>query len=441
MPDVVTTPPHVEAGALRNSTRSQYERVFRWLCQNYDGPWDRTEPLQRFLDEHPDAVVRSGIRGRIVQCLVNRHLVPRPTGPPIFLSNLQRPRRHAKKGGGGGDGADAAPWTHYLPGCVAAVAEDGPWSVWLREYVTVVLRANPLRRNLVRTYVAHAYRVLWEALGCHTADSMLGLQRDALAAAVSATNAAHPHQRRLCRIAVNHFIAGVVFREHPMAALRLHLRTRDMPVDAGDAATGQHPAEYAVRAGAGIVRDHFTTAEMEALLGLPGLSSRDRLMLRILAETGLRRRAVSWLLVDAVFDRALGQAHPVARALEKGLVTRAFVLSRATQELLKAYLHDAHPGAHVRWLFPSPKAGHLRPVTPVVVNSVLLRACRAAGIQGKHTHTHAVRKFVVCRLMQAQNRIEDIAKWIGHRTVDLTFGTYWDVDARDVAAGMTIPWL
>ena len=25
--------------------------------------------------------------------------------------------------------------------------------------------------------------------------------------------------------------------------------------------------------------------------------------------------------------------------------------------------------------------------------------------------------------------------------MDVTYGTYWDVDVRDVAAGMTIPWL
>ena len=438
MPDA---PVLLDADTLRESTRSQYRRVFRWLCTHYDGPWDRTEPLQRFLDDHPEAVVRSGIRGRIVQCLVNRHLEPRPAGPPIFLSNGRRPPRGGQKGARGR--LVAQQWMHYLPHSVRSLAEteDDPWSGWLHEYVVTVLRANPLRRNLVRTYVAHVYRVLWDQLHCRSPDDMLGLQRDTLAQAVADANATHPHQRRLCRIAINHFLGGVVFREHPPIAMRLHLRTRDLP-DPGDLrGEADHPADYAVTAGGGAPRDHFTNAEMDALLALPTLSSRDRLMLRIMSETGLRRRAVSWLLVEGVFDRAAGQAQPVARAIEKGLVTRAFVLSVGTQGLLATYIGDVHPGPHVRWLFPSPKAGHTLPVTPAVVNNVLLRACRAAGIQGRHTHTHAVRKFVVCRLMQAHNRIEDIAKWIGHRTVDLTFGTYWDVDARDVAAGMTIPWL
>ena len=34
-----------------------------------------------------------------------------------------------------------------------------------------------------------------------------------------------------------------------------------------------------------------------------------------------------------------------------------------------------------------------------------------------------------------------VAKWLGHRSVDITFGTYWDVDGQDVAGGMNIPWL
>jgi hypothetical protein len=64
-----------------------------------------------------------------------------------------------------------------------------------------------------------------------------------------------------------------------------------------------------------------------------------------------------------------------------------------------------HPGAHTRWLFPSPKAGHALPISPAAVNSVLLRACKSANIRGRHCHSHAVRKFVVCRLMSARNRL------------------------------------
>ena len=55
--------------------------------------------------------------------------------------------------------------------------------------------------------------------------------------------------------------------------------------------------------------------------------------------------------------------------------------------------------------------------------------------------------------MECGNRMEDMpragarssrllpAKWIGHRCINTTYGTYWDVDARDVTPNMNIPWL
>ena len=119
-----------------------------------------------------------------------------------------------------------------------------------------------------------------------------------------------PHQRRLCRIAVNHFLGGVVFRENAALAAYLHVRGRDLP-RAPAAGTPGHPADFAAAAADGPARDHFTAAEMDRLLALPGLSVRDRLVLSIMAETGLRRRAVSWLMVDGVFDRVAGAALPV----------------------------------------------------------------------------------------------------------------------------------
>jgi hypothetical protein len=112
-------------------TRIQYERVFRWLCRNYTGGWDRTEALQRFIDEHPTAQVRTGNRGRIVQCLVNRHLQPKPTGPTGGA--VQAPVPHARaadlhRSGGAGGGRQvqmaAAPGPHMAalppPGTPAA---------------------------------------------------------------------------------------------------------------------------------------------------------------------------------------------------------------------------------------------------------------------------------------------------------------------------------
>jgi integrase len=412
------------------------------------------ERIQAFMDEHPKC---KGIRGRILQSIINRHMHPRPMGPPITIMTTSVNTLKMKM----------APahindtWMAYLPiGLRSAILEGttSTWRSWLQHYILHTLHATPLRKNLVRTYVTHVHRVLSEELKCHTLEDVVRIAHHNLVQVVCRCNPVRIHQRRLCRIAVNHFLAGTVLRDHPSLGTRLHLRSKDFlgvhctaaPDDAG------HPADFAVRA-PGRVRDHFTQAEMDLLLNLTDLSLRDQLMLHIMAETGLRRRAVSWLLVDCIFDRAALQCLPVARALEKGLVMRPFVLSQRTADLLFRYMTHEHPGPHSRWLFPSCKKGNLCPITPSVVNNVLLRACSMARICGRHTHTHAIRKFVVCTLMQHKNRIEDrapssvtcggkgprfdVAKWLGHRTIDVTFGTYWDVDGRDIAQHMNIPWL
>lgn len=48
-------------------------------------------------------------------------------------------------------------------------------------------------------------------------------------------------------------------------------------------------------------------------------------------------------------------------------------------------------------------------MTPSVIDSVLVQACRLLGIRGDFTHSHALRKSVVVRLMAKTNRIEGIS--------------------------------
>jgi integrase len=196
------------------------------------------------------------------------------------------------------------------------------------------------------------------------------------------------------RPAANHFVGGVVFRDHRALVERLHLRTRDLPHTGRpiDGATRARPYDNVDVAPCARSRDHFTEAEMQALLALPQLTPRDRLMLRVMAETGLRRRAVSWLLVDAVYDRNRGAPLTVGSATEKGLAVRRFTLSAGTRAQLDDYVRNHHPGPATRWLFPSPHHGARAPISAGVVSQVLARACRSAGIRGRHIHTHAIRK-------------------------------------------------
>jgi hypothetical protein len=77
----------------------------------YRGDWKRTEPLQRFVDE----VWQDGkkLRARVLQCVINRYLIPRPQGPSIVLHGKQHNDIH--KGGVGGISVSSPKdWLYYV---------------------------------------------------------------------------------------------------------------------------------------------------------------------------------------------------------------------------------------------------------------------------------------------------------------------------------------
>lgn len=429
-------PPRLELPEdMSDGSRQQYRAVHRWLLRAWweaAGAGDRTLPsLQAFLRRCDEERSASRVRLRLAQTLVNRHWQPRPPGASVRL--LTRRERVAAAGGKGilcrgllWGGAEGLPmgedwWRAYVPHyLLRRWAHDGAEVLgWLRSYVGA-LGACALRRGLIRSYVAYVHRVLVDGLGCTTARDLLALRREALVTTILRVVPRGRHPQRICRIAVNRFLGEVAFRDAP-GAIRaaLHVNTRDL-----DGARQQQPSQNHGAHPALVVlareRDHFTETEVAALLAHPALSRRDRLVLRILAETGLRRRAASWLTVDAVYDRVARVARPLGHATEKGLVTRTFQLSEATRTLLVSYMSDEHGHPESPWLFPNRLTPTFAPVAPSTINGILVRACRAVGVRGKHVHTHGLRKFCVVQLMRANNRIEDVCKWIGHRAINTT---------------------
>lgn len=185
---------------LTTGTSDQYKRAFRWLRKEYAGGFDRTEPLQAFIDQHPSC---RGIRGRIVQSLVNRHMSPKPIGPPITITRFVQPL--GKKNQLCNAKLAETVWQSYLPlHLKQKILDDNTteWSHWWQHYIVHTLCASPLKKNLVRAYVTHVYRVLFQALGCMVTSDVVALQRHDLIQSIIACNPLRVHQRRLCRIAI-----------------------------------------------------------------------------------------------------------------------------------------------------------------------------------------------------------------------------------------------
>ena len=124
-----------DLGTLTVTTRSQYLRVYNWLQREYQGSFDRMEPMQAFMNSHPKC---RGLHARILQSLVNRYIQPRPKGPPITI--IKPPKTLAV-----GCKHKIAPeslWTVYLPPKIRNnILEHcgGRWLDWLRQYTVTTL--------------------------------------------------------------------------------------------------------------------------------------------------------------------------------------------------------------------------------------------------------------------------------------------------------------
>ena len=74
----------IDVSRLSATTRYQYTRAFQWLQRNYDGAYDRTEPIQEFISNHKQC---SGLRGRILQALFFEPFGPSVRSPRSIVTS------------------------------------------------------------------------------------------------------------------------------------------------------------------------------------------------------------------------------------------------------------------------------------------------------------------------------------------------------------------
>ena len=166
-------------------------------------------------------------------------------------------------------------------------------------------------------------------------------------------------------------------------------------------------------------------------------SARDEAIFTLMLETGLRRRAVSWMTLHGVVDGE--DIRPFGYATEKGLRMRYFPISNALRSVLKTYI-SMYVHTDGKWLFPK-KGDNSDHISTSTVRNVIRRICIQSCIPAHLSHCHIIRRFVVCELMRAGNTIEQVSKWLGHQSVNTTYNHYWHLSIRDLQSQMRIPWL
>jgi site-specific recombinase XerD len=140
---------------------------------------------------------------------------------------------------------------------------------------------------------------------------------------------------------------------------------------------------------------------------------RDRLIVELLARTGMRAGELTALDADAMVR--IGQGHWLRIPIGKLRNDRYVPLHPQLVDLLSAWTatNVEHIRAHRRLV-----ADHRGPLNRYIVERTVARVGRAAGVEG--VHPHRLRHTLATQAINRGMRLEAIAALLGHRKLEMT---------------------
>jgi len=153
---------------------------------------------------------------------------------------------------------------------------------------------------------------------------------------------------------------------------------------------------------------YYLTPEEVHAISAAMKNDRDRLLVRILWETGLRvSEAIGVTLGDVGRDGI--------RVLGKGRKERVvFVLEGLISSIL-FYAHERGMGRN-DYLFPSRKGGH---ITKQRVDQILKQAARDVGLE-RVPHAHLFRHGYAINFLNCGGRLDALQEQLGHSNINTT---------------------
>lgn len=165
----------------------------------------------------------------------------------------------------------------------------------------------------------------------------------------------------------------------------------------------------------------LTGPEAEALIAAPDtgtwIGRRDRLLLHLGIQTGLRVSELIGLRIDSV---RIGP-HSQLECLGKGRRQRIIPLRKNTVKLLAAWINEL-PAAPETPLFPTHAGTPLTraAVAKLVARHVANAAERCPSLTGKNVTPHTLRHTCAMTLLHAGIDTASIALWLGHANIQTT---------------------
>ena len=190
----------------------------------------------------------------------------------------------------------------------------------------------------------------------------------------------------------------------------------------------------------------YTDDEVDNMLKMAE-TTKDKLMITILREIGLRNSAICNLKFKDIIDINRIPKH-VCRVKEKGNKIREFVTSDKIKQYIVSYVHEVEQGGilfdeknkdnMVKFVFSRNKNLDVK-MGSATLNNVLKRIGLKAGITNVNIQSHTFRHTLVGKLMDAGNNIEVVSKFIGHSSVDTTMNYYWLKNITELAKEINNP--
>lgn len=187
--------------------------------------------------------------------------------------------------------------------------------------------------------------------------------------------------------------------------------------------------------------EFLTREEIEALVAAPDpatwLGRRDRTLLFVLVQTGLRVSELTSLRRDSV---VLGSGAHV-RCEGKGRKRRCTPLRRDALAALVAWIDEQRPAPEDP-LFPSSRGGR---ISSDAVERLVVKHAKAAGrvrpsILEKNVTPHVLRHSAAMALREQGADLSVIALWLGHESVETTqMYLQADIRMKEQALARTVP--
>jgi len=186
------------------------------------------------------------------------------------------------------------------------------------------------------------------------------------------------------------------------------------------------PAKRFERGPVAFLTEEEATAVVSAPNTATWIGRRDRTLLLVAVQTGLRNSEITALRRQDVELEA--GAH--VRCLGKGRKTRATPLRPDVATVLKTWLSQ-QPGVPADPVFPSSRGGHLSAdaVQQLVTRHTATARRACPSLTGKIVTPHTLRHAAAMALLQRGVDLSVIALWLGHESTETT-EVYLHADMR-----------